>query len=208
MIIDNWQNKKLTDIVCRLPQNLFETRHSDGVATPAFSITCPPFTSSINTSTLTLHKSSFTFYTIMKNISIITFSIVILFSSFVANGIPGGRTKVTDVKSNKELQELGKYSVEEYNRLQRISSGKNDGDLTFLKVVEAEKQVVSGMKYYLKIEVVSKKSEDPKVFEAVVVVKPWLRSKQLQSFSPSSSVISQLIWWCFAGTGSEFATGV
>ncbi|KAI3738822.1 hypothetical protein L2E82_29006 [Cichorium intybus] len=129
----------------------------------------------------------------MANLSIITFSIVILLSSFVANGIPGGRTKVTDVKSNKELQELGRYSVEEYNRLQRISSGKNDGDLKFSQVVEAEKQVVSGMKYYLKIEAFSKASEDPKVFEAVVVVKPWLRSKQLQSFAPSST-ISQLIW--------------
>ncbi|KAL4561070.1 hypothetical protein LXL04_033232 [Taraxacum kok-saghyz] len=128
----------------------------------------------------------------MTNLSIITFSLVILASSIVANGIPGGRTKVTDVKSNKELQELGRYSVLEYNRMQRISSGKNDGDLMFSQVVEAEKQVVSGMKYYLKIEAFSKTSEDPKVFEAVVVVKPWLRSKQLQSFAPSS-VISQLI---------------
>ncbi|KAI3496926.1 hypothetical protein L1887_39304 [Cichorium endivia] len=101
--------------------------------------------------------------------------------------------KVTNVKSNKELQELGRYSVEEYNRLQQISSGKNDGDLKFSEMVEAEKQVVSGMKYYLKIEAFSRTSEDPKVFEVVVVVKLWLHSKQLQSFAPSSA-ITQLIW--------------
>lgn len=72
---------------------------------------------------------------------------------------------------------------------------KNGGDLRFYQVLEAEKQVVSGMKYYLKIEAFSKTSGEPKVFEAVVVVKPWLRSKQLLKFAPSpAAAICQLVW--------------
>ncbi|KAI3683414.1 hypothetical protein L1987_83917 [Smallanthus sonchifolius] len=125
----------------------------------------------------------------MANHSTITFSIVILISisisSFVAGGLLGGRTKIADVKTNKEVQEMGRYSVEEYNRLRRSTSGNDDGDLTFSQVVEAEQQVVAGMKYYLKIEAFSKTGGDPKVFEAVVEVKPWLRSKQLLKFAPS-----------------------
>ncbi|KAI3733723.1 hypothetical protein L6452_13176 [Arctium lappa] len=57
-------------------------------------------------------------------------------------------------------------------------------DLKFLKVVEAETQVVSGIKYYLKIEAVSK-SGVSKVFDAEEVVKPWMNSKQLLNFKRS-----------------------
>lgn len=79
--------------------------------------------------------------------------------------------QVEDVATNKEVQSVGKYSVGEYNRLK----GDNDGPLMFVKVVEAEKQVVSGMKYYLTIEAVNKTSGEVEVFEAVVIVKAWLR---------------------------------
>ncbi|GJV60337.1 retrotransposon protein, putative, ty1-copia subclass [Tanacetum coccineum] len=91
--------------------------------------------------------------------------------------------KVEDVTTNKEVQAGGKYSIEEYNRLK--GNKDNDGQLMFVKVVEAEKQVVSGMKYYLKIQAVNKTSGEVKVFEAVVVVKPWLRKKELVMFAPS-----------------------
>nr|GFA08818.1 cysteine proteinase inhibitor B-like [Tanacetum cinerariifolium] len=63
-------------------------------------------------------------------------------------------SKVEDVTTNKEVQAVGKYSVEEYNRLR--DNKENDGQLMFVKVVKAEKQVVSGMKYYLNIEAVNK----------------------------------------------------
>ncbi|XP_071719756.1 cysteine proteinase inhibitor B-like [Rutidosis leptorrhynchoides] len=127
-----------------------------------------------------------------SNLSVVIFTIVVLISSFVSDAIVGGRTKVDDVDTDKEIQAIGKYSVQEYNRLRRSGSQEiNDdvGELKFLKVVEAEKQVVAGMKYYLKIEGVSNDG-DVKVFEAVVVVKPWLRSKQLVKFAPSSPVIT------------------
>ncbi|KAK1412023.1 hypothetical protein QVD17_32960 [Tagetes erecta] len=129
----------------------------------------------------------------MANHSItMTFTFVTLFviiSSCVTNGgMLGGRTKVADVKTNKEMQEMGKYSVEEYNRLRRSEPGNDEGDLVFSEVVEAEQQVVAGMKYYLKLETFTKSGE-AKVFQAVVEVKPWLRKKQLLRFAPSPVVL-------------------
>ncbi|GKF29599.1 cysteine proteinase inhibitor B-like protein, partial [Tanacetum coccineum] len=94
--------------------------------------------------------------------------------------------------TNKEVQALGKYSVEDYNRLK--GNKDNVGQLMFVKVVEAEKQVVSGMKYHLKIQ--NKTSGEVKVFEAVVVVKPWLRKKELVKFAPSQKTMAilQPVW--------------
>lgn len=119
----------------------------------------------------------------MARSTILTFSVLLFLffvSNCVVNGIPGGRTKIKDVKTDKEVQELGSYSVDEYNKLQKGGAG----NLKFSKVVEAESQVVSGIKYYLKIEAVSK-SGGSKVYDAEVVVKSWMNSKQLLSFKPS-----------------------
>ncbi|KAH7573361.1 hypothetical protein ACOSP7_006990 [Xanthoceras sorbifolium] len=99
--------------------------------------------------------------------------------------IVGGKTEVENVKNNKEVQELGRFSVEEFNRRQSRRRGGNNvyGDLVFSMVTEAEKQVVSGMKYYMKIDV-GTKSGERKTFDSVVVVKPWLHSKELLNFAP------------------------
>ena len=102
--------------------------------------------------------------------------------STAVGGMVGGRTKVKDVKSNEEVQGLGKYSVEQYNRHKK----SNGGDLSFEAVLEAEKQVVSGIKYYLKISAATRDGV-PKTFDAVVVVKPWVHSKELLNFNPSSA---------------------
>ncbi|RVW40382.1 Cysteine proteinase inhibitor 2 [Vitis vinifera] len=104
----------------------------------------------------------------------------------------GGRTEIKDVKTNKEVQQLGRFSVEEYNRShgrrwrEAIGNvlGMDYEYLTFSEVVEAQKQVVSGFKYYLKIA--ATRNGVRNTFDAVVVVKPWLPSKQLLHFSPSS----------------------
>ncbi|KAI5653911.1 hypothetical protein M9H77_31098 [Catharanthus roseus] len=100
----------------------------------------------------------------------------------------GGRMKIQDVKTNKEVQELGRYCVEEYNRgLRNKHHQKSNGRaaVVFAEVVEAERQVVSGIKYYLKISAISAVSGVPKTFTAIVVVKPWAHSKELLNFSPS-----------------------
>ncbi|KAK1389818.1 Cystatin domain-containing protein [Heracleum sosnowskyi] len=103
------------------------------------------------------------------------------------SGIVGGRTKISDVESNQEIQQLGKYSVTEYNRQQHANrhgdDGDTRGDLKFVKVVAAEKQVVAGIKYYLTI--VAAKGGNKKTFDAEVVVQAWKKSKQLTSFAPS-----------------------
>ncbi|KAF5452089.1 hypothetical protein F2P56_027123 [Juglans regia] len=132
----------------------------------------------------------------LNNIALMTRSpaatlatVAILFVLFVsaygsAGAMVGGRTDVTDVKTNEEVQNLGKFSVEEYNR--SLKHGGNGGELTFVEVVEAQRQVVSGIKYYLKIS--ATENGATKVFESVVVVKPWVHSKQLLNFGPSTSI--------------------
>ncbi|KAK3017640.1 hypothetical protein RJ639_003232 [Escallonia herrerae] len=62
---------------------------------------------------------------------------------------------------NWEIQELGRYSVKEYNRKRNSGYG-----LKFMEVVEAETQVVFGIKYYLKISAATPTGA-PKIFEAV-----------------------------------------
>ncbi|PIA35129.1 hypothetical protein AQUCO_03600059v1 [Aquilegia coerulea] len=103
-------------------------------------------------------------------------------SCSVSNGGKlGGRTEITDVKTNKEVQDLGKYSVDQYS-LQHQGELGGTGNLNFVEVVEAQMQVVSGMKYYLKVNATQNGAS--KMFDAVVVVKPWDQSKELVQFSP------------------------
>ncbi|KAI3889314.1 hypothetical protein MKX03_017743 [Papaver bracteatum] len=104
----------------------------------------------------------------------------------------GGRMEVKDVKNNKEIQKLGKFCVDEFNKnLEKdiqnglISSNDEYEFLNYNEVVEAEKQVVSGLKYYLKISALTSVSGVEKKFDAVVVVKPWIKSKVLLNFAPS-----------------------
>ncbi|KAG6420312.1 hypothetical protein SASPL_116836 [Salvia splendens] len=90
--------------------------------------------------------------------------------------------QVKNVRENKEVQELGRYCVREYN------DHKANGEklLVFSQVLEAETQVVSGIKYYLKISAATLGGGAPhQTFDAVVVVKPWLHNKDLVHFAPS-----------------------
>lgn len=104
--------------------------------------------------------------------------------------IVGGRSQVPDVDSNKEVQELGRYCVEEFNMREQQEHGKGREEsstvfnpLMFSRVVEAERQVVSGIKYFLRIEV-TLPDRTTRMFDSVVVVKPWLQSRELVNFSP------------------------
>ncbi|TYI91840.1 hypothetical protein E1A91_D02G023100v1 [Gossypium mustelinum] len=107
----------------------------------------------------------------------------------VVDGL-GGRMRINDVKNNKEVQELGRFSVEEYNRRSQgrlrfsLANGGPSTALVFSQVVGAEKQVVAGIKYYLKIKAMQ--GGVTKTFESVVLVKPWVQSKDLLNFSPST----------------------
>ncbi|KAF8402182.1 hypothetical protein HHK36_013134 [Tetracentron sinense] len=94
----------------------------------------------------------------------------------------GGRTEIKDVKTNEEVQNLGRFCVKKFNEQEKE---KGNSVVSFSEVVEAQRQVVSGIKYYLKIAA----AEDgvAKRFDAVVVVKPWVRSKEMVTFAPSTS---------------------
>ncbi|KAB1213492.1 Cysteine proteinase inhibitor 10 [Morella rubra] len=109
------------------------------------------------------------------------------FSTYAYEGrMVGGRTEVRDVKTNEEVQQLGRFSVEEYNRsLRHRGNGEGAKQLRFVEVVEAQRQVVSGIKYYLKVS--ATQNGITRVFESVVVVKPWAHSKEVVTFGPSTS---------------------
>ncbi|CAO2831407.1 unnamed protein product [Amaranthus hypochondriacus] len=105
----------------------------------------------------------------------------------------GARQDIDNVKTNKEVQDLGKFSIEEYNKEIRDniqpsspirSIGLDGGSkLTFVEVIKAQRQVVAGLKYYLTVK--AQEGDHTKVFDAVVVVKPWVQSKKLLIFGPS-----------------------
>lgn len=102
----------------------------------------------------------------------------------------GGRTEVRDVEGDREVQELGRFSVEEHNRRCR-SRDCGDVRLEFGRVVAAQRQVVSGLKYYLRVAAAEEGAAgqnggEPRVFDAVVVVKPWLESRTLLTFAPAA----------------------
>uniref|UniRef100_A0A0E0KPB5 Cysteine proteinase inhibitor n=1 Tax=Oryza punctata TaxID=4537 RepID=A0A0E0KPB5_ORYPU len=107
-----------------------------------------------------------------------------------AVSVVGGRTEIRDVGGNKEVQSLGRFAVAEHNRRLR-HGGSGAGDpvvpvkLAFSRVVAAQKQVVSGVAYYLKVVARDPRAGGDRAFDAVVVVKAWLKSKELVSFTPS-----------------------
>ncbi|KAJ3708614.1 hypothetical protein LUZ61_012319 [Rhynchospora tenuis] len=100
----------------------------------------------------------------------------------------GGRSEVKDVESNKDVQELGRFAVQEYNRQLQENHTTKEELLSFSKVVEAQRQVVAGLKYYMRIVTTVSCAEPEghgkRVYDVVVVVKPWLGSRVLVSFEP------------------------
>ncbi|KAK8946902.1 Cysteine proteinase inhibitor 10 [Platanthera zijinensis] len=97
--------------------------------------------------------------------------------------IVGGWTEIPDAGSNKIVRDLGRYSVSEYNR--RLA-GEAETHLSFSGVVSADRQVVSGVKYRIRVAAVDGGTGDRLSFVAVVVVRPWLRQRDrdLESFTP------------------------
>ncbi|WMV56704.1 hypothetical protein MTR67_050089 [Solanum verrucosum] len=131
-----------------------------------------------------------------KSISLlITLFIITTFSSTPSKILGrkvGGRTPIKDVKTNKKIQELGKYCVEEYNhslrKYNQLMQNDNIEFLNFVEVLEAETQVVSGIKYYLKISTFT--LGIVKVYDAELVIKSWEKKKELIHFSPFNYAIN------------------
>lgn len=131
-----------------------------------------------------------------KTISLlITLFIITTFSSTPSKILGrkvGGRTPIKDVKTNKKIQELGKYCVEEYNhslkKYNHIMQKDNIEFLNFVEVLEAETQIVSGIKYYLKISTFTLGMV--KIFDAELVIKSWEKKKELIHFSPFNYAVN------------------
>ncbi|OAY51238.1 hypothetical protein MANES_05G198500v8 [Manihot esculenta] len=113
--------------------------------------------------------------------------VLLLLSAFLlVSTIPGGISPVQDVKNNKEVQDLGRFCVEEFNR-QLLQHSNGGGErLVFSEVVDALEQVVAGVKYYLKIAAWSMENREMAIYDAQVVSAPWkYETGLLLSFQPS-----------------------
>ncbi|XP_020589617.1 cysteine proteinase inhibitor 5 [Phalaenopsis equestris] len=97
----------------------------------------------------------------------------------------GSWTEIPDAESNREIRDLGRYSVNEYNHVFR---GSAENPIVFSGVVSAARQVVSGIKYRIRVAAVDARTGDRRFFDAVVVVRAWLRNgdRELVYFSPST----------------------
>ncbi|KAI3857464.1 hypothetical protein MKX03_015387 [Papaver bracteatum] len=95
--------------------------------------------------------------------------------------LSGGITEIKDAKTSDQLQELGKYSVDQYNL--KFKEGEK-GTQVFKQVVKAKSQLVAGMNYFLKVSAIQ--NGKPQLFDAVVYVKAGKEpSTCLVSFDPS-----------------------
>lgn len=89
-----------------------------------------------------------------------------------------------------------RYCVEQFNLQEQSEQGNVasiantavSNPLKFSRVVSAQKQVVAGTKYYLRIEVIQPDGTS-RMFDSVVVIQPWLHSKKLLGFTPVASPI-------------------
>ncbi|XP_068504310.1 cysteine proteinase inhibitor 10-like [Phaseolus vulgaris] len=112
---------------------------------------------------------------------------LLLVLACVLCGIPygelvGEKTVIADAKTNQEVQDLGRFAVDERNRKLK-ESGAMRPVVAFVTVLEAQKQVVSGTKYYLKISTNQNEARESVIYDSVVVVKG--SSKELQIFTVS-----------------------
>ncbi|XP_031093359.1 cysteine proteinase inhibitor 2-like [Ipomoea triloba] len=99
----------------------------------------------------------------------------------------GGKEEVSDVKNNAVVQNLGRKSVMEFNKHLHVKRNpENEAKrLVFTEVIKAEKQVVSGVKYYLTINVTTSDGQT-KTFESEMWVKPD-ETHEMLAFAPAAA---------------------
>eukprot|EP00897_Mesotaenium_endlicherianum_P001350 jgi/Mesen1/1242/ME000129S00342 len=93
--------------------------------------------------------------------------------SAMTGGLLGGNKEVKGAQNDVELEQLGRFAVEEHN-------SKENAGLSFGKVVAAKEQVVQGKMHTLTIE--ATKDGNKGHYEARVWVKPWENHKSLEGF--------------------------
>ncbi|KAF8082951.1 hypothetical protein N665_0799s0009 [Sinapis alba] len=105
--------------------------------------------------------------------SLICLSLILLPLIAVVEGNLGGWKEIKNL-SDPNVVSLAKYAVDEHNK-------QSKANLVFVKIVQGKEQVVSGKKYSLRIAAKDGGGEI-KNYEAVVVVKAWIRQRSLESF--------------------------
>ncbi|XP_031093431.1 cysteine proteinase inhibitor B-like [Ipomoea triloba] len=100
----------------------------------------------------------------------------------------GGKEEVSDVKSNVEVQNLGRKSVMEFNKRLKVKENPENGAkrLIFTEVIKAEKQVVAGVKYYLTIKATTSDGQT-KTYDAEMWVKPNETVHEMLAFAPAAA---------------------
>lgn len=103
------------------------------------------------------------------------FATVVTYYPGTVNGVPGGAKEVTGAENNLELEELGRFAVEQHNAKEDTATS-----LSFVRVVSAKQQIVQGKLYTITIEAVSEGQSGH--YEARVWLKPWEKHRSLEGF--------------------------
>ncbi|GKU91406.1 hypothetical protein SLEP1_g5286 [Rubroshorea leprosula] len=85
----------------------------------------------------------------------------------------GGVHQSRGAENSAEIDDLGRFAVDEHNK-------RENALLEFARVIKAQEQVVAGKLHHLTVEVVD--AGKKKLYEAKVLVKPWMNFKELQEF--------------------------
>ncbi|KAL5997236.1 hypothetical protein ACLOJK_008166 [Asimina triloba] len=90
----------------------------------------------------------------------------------------GAWEDIPDVEHNEQVQALGQFAVDEENKKPEHAKSP----IKFMRVVEAERQLMAGTNYRLWVE--GEVDKVDKVFKALVFVGLPVVPKELQSFNP------------------------
>ncbi|KAK4756006.1 hypothetical protein SAY87_009763 [Trapa incisa] len=93
----------------------------------------------------------------------------------------GGVREPRGAENSVVVEDLARFAVQEHNK-------KENAVLEFGRVVKAQEQVVAGTLHHLTIEAMDAGKE--LLYEAKVLVKPWLNFKELQEFKHAGDVPS------------------
>lgn len=109
-------------------------------------------------------------------------SFIILFLFFIvatflspSMAVLGGTHRVPLPHHTPELHDVAKFAVDQHN-------SRQNSHFSLVRLISAQKQVVSGVMYYLTVEVETGGLK--KLYEAKVWEKAWQNFKSLESFEP------------------------
>ncbi|KAI7738777.1 hypothetical protein M8C21_021074 [Ambrosia artemisiifolia] len=85
-----------------------------------------------------------------------------------------GVLKNSSSSNSTDIDSLARFAVEEHNK-------KQNALLKLARVIKAQEQVVAGTLHHLTLEI--EDAGNKKIYQAKVLVKPWMNFKELQEFT-------------------------